>query len=66
MTNQEQYESMLIIDDKGLITAAQMIKKYCLIHSCCDCPFHDSKSWEECKISSRDYLDTTYPQTWEV
>ena len=70
MTNQEQYESMIIQEpvdrNTALINAAQMIKQYCLTHNCCECPFHDSKSWEECKISSRDYLDATYPQTWDV
>lgn len=49
-----------------LVTAARNIKQYCITHSCCDCPFHDVQSLEECAISSRDYLDVTYPQTWEV
>lgn len=62
----EQKELYSINRKKGLVEAAKSIKEYCLNHRCVDCPFHHPEVWEECAISSRDYLDVTYPQTWEV
>ena len=64
MTNQEQYESMIIPDDNALITAAKMIKENCIKQIVCEnCVFYARKEPPfECLISDGSMFT---PHEWE-